>query len=218
MALYCFWTGNNAMTENRKKCFNSLKNSELNVILITSENFKEYEVEPLHEGYAFLSETHKADYLRTYFMHFYGGAYCDIKFLENSWKNCMQEFIEDDNCWIMGYKEIGPDGCAIIKNDPILTTILKQNWTSLIGNGAYLCKPKTPLTYEWYNKLIKKMNENLDQLKKYPSTHSTQVYSSSYPYPFMWTELLGQIFHPLLLNYKEKVRNNLKPPLFTNYK
>lgn len=218
MALYCFWTGTNFMTENRKKCLESLKNSELNVILITPENLHTFITEPLHEGYAYLSETHKADYLRTYFMHFYGGGYCDIKFLQDSWKISMEEFEKDENCWIMGYKEIGPHGCAIIKNDPKLSEILKQNWTNLIGNCAYLCKPKTPLTYEWYNKLIQKMNENLDQLKTYPSTHSAQIYSPSYPYPFMWTELLGQIFHPLLLNYKENIKYNLKPPQFTNYR
>jgi hypothetical protein len=151
-------------------------------------------------------------------MHFYGGAYCDIKELRSSWKSSIKEFNDDENCWIMGYKEVGPHGCANIRNNPDLSTKLKQNWECLIGNGAYLCKPKTPLTFDWYNKLLDKMNENIDNLKKFPSTHSRQVYSVAYPYPFMWTEILGQIFHPLLLNYKERVRNDLKPPLFTNYR
>jgi len=216
--LFCFWTGNNAMSENRKKSLESLiKNSGLEVKLITPNNLNEFIVEPLHEGYKFLSEVHKADYLRTYFMHFHGGAYCDLKKLEKSWKSCMELFINDDNCYIMGYKEIGPQGCAEIKNDQAMTLKLKQNWTSLIGNGAYICKPLTVFSHEWYNQLLTKMDENLDQLKKFPSKEPRQVYSKAYPYPFMWTEILGQIFHPLLLKYKEKVRNDLPPPLFTKY-
>ena len=113
----------------------------------------------MHEGFQYLSETHKADYLRTYFMHFHGGAYCDIKKLQHSWKNCMESFLKDENCWIMGYKEIGPHGCASIKNDPEMTKRLKENWECLIGNGAYMCKPLTPLTKEWYTKLLNKMDE-----------------------------------------------------------
>ena len=34
---------------------------------------------PLHPAYEYLSETHKADYMRTYCMNFYGGGYADIK-------------------------------------------------------------------------------------------------------------------------------------------
>jgi hypothetical protein len=36
---------------------------------------------PLHPAYKFLSAAHKADYLRCYLMHFYGGGYSDIKHL-----------------------------------------------------------------------------------------------------------------------------------------
>jgi len=216
--LFCFWTGTNEMSENRKKCLESLATSELTVKLITPETLKDYIVEPLHEGFYYLSETHKADYLRTYFMHFHGGAYCDIKKLEYSWKNKMESFLKDENCWIMGYKEVGPHGCAIIKNDSEMTHRLKENWECLIGNCAYLCKPLTPLTHEWYKTLMRKMDENLDQLKMFPSKDCRQVYSRAYPYPFEWTEILGQIFHPLLLNYKTKIRYDLPPPLFTNYR
>lgn len=45
---------------------------------------------PLHEGYQYLSCVHKSDYLRSYFMHFYGGGYGDIKFFKNggNWIEC----------------------------------------------------------------------------------------------------------------------------------
>jgi hypothetical protein len=41
------------MSETRKKCFDSLKNTKFNVILVTQDNID-------------------TDYLRTYFMNFHG--------------------------------------------------------------------------------------------------------------------------------------------------
>ena len=75
--IYCFWTGNNEMSDNRIECLENLKNvSECNVLLITKYNLSNYILSdvPLHPAFQYLSETHKADYLRTYFMHFYGGG------------------------------------------------------------------------------------------------------------------------------------------------
>ena len=42
------------------------------------------EKSPLHPAYNYLSSVHKADYLRCYLMHHHGGAYSDIKVIENS--------------------------------------------------------------------------------------------------------------------------------------
>ena len=80
--IYIFWTGDNEMSENRKKSIENLKNTcECNIILVTPLNLKSYILssQPLHEAYQYLSYTHKSDYLRTYFMHFIGGGYSDIK-------------------------------------------------------------------------------------------------------------------------------------------
>jgi hypothetical protein len=41
-----------------------------------------------------------------------------------------------------------------------------------------------------------------------------RVYTPEYPYPFEWTEILGQIFHPLIYKYKDKVLQTL--PKFDN--
>jgi hypothetical protein len=44
--IYCFWTGINEMSENRKKCLEQLKEvSECNVILVTPVNLHEYILE-----------------------------------------------------------------------------------------------------------------------------------------------------------------------------
>ena len=95
--VYCFWTGNNEMSETRKKCLNTIKNTNLNVILITPDNLNEYINEPLHEGYKYLSEVHKADYLRTYFMHFYGGGYTDVKETTEDWLDSVEKLYSDNS-------------------------------------------------------------------------------------------------------------------------
>ena len=61
--LYCFWTGNNEMTENRKRNIETLQWSGLDVQLVTPDNLNDYLLNdaPLHEGYQYLSDTHKSD-------------------------------------------------------------------------------------------------------------------------------------------------------------
>lgn len=214
--LYCFWTDKNEMTEPRKKALQTLSQTGLEVTFIHPGNLNDYLIEPLHEGYQYLSAVHKADYLRTYFMHHHGGGYADIKPNINNWTTFMDAFYLDYNAWILGYKEFDY-GCAIIKNDPEMTQTLQNHWYDLIGNGAYACKPRTPLTTEWYRQLIEKMDSNLQQLKKFPAKDPRQVYSPEYPYPFEWTEILGQIFHPLVYQYKHHALKTLPPPQCNNY-
>jgi hypothetical protein len=214
--LYCFWTGTNEMSSARKNNLETLKNSGFNVVLVTPSNLNEYIKESLHEGFQYLSDVHKADYLRTYFMHFYGGGYSDIKKTTESWLPTYNQLQSDPNKYIAGYKELDY-GVGNIKNNKNMTNLLKKNYEVLIGNGAYICKPNTPFTNEWYSNLVKKMDSKLALLKQYPSRSSREEYSTSYPYPFRFAELLREIFHPLCYKYKEHIINTLPPPDFTNY-
>jgi hypothetical protein len=204
--LYCFWTGNNEMSENRKKHLTSLNKTGLNVILITKDDLDQYIQEPLHEGFQYLSETHKADYLRTYFMHFYGGGYSDIKHTSESWLNANEELNNDPDLWIVGYKEI--EGGSPVSH-------LLDKYEDLIGNGAYICKANTPLTQKWYTTMISVMDSKLEMLKQYPSKSPQQVHSYDYPYPLRWAELLGEIFHQVIYEYKDHLLNTLPAPSFT---
>uniref|UniRef100_A0A6C0IF58 Uncharacterized protein n=1 Tax=viral metagenome TaxID=1070528 RepID=A0A6C0IF58_9ZZZZ len=201
------------MSDARKKCLNTLRNTNLNVILISESNLSQIVKEPLHEGYKYLSETHKADYLRCYIMHFYGGSYSDIKHTSKSWLSAIKD-LENSDKWINGFQEGAANDVAIIKNNSMLTNTLKENYKSLIGTSTFICKPNTLLTNEWYTQMIQLMDANLDNLKKYPSRKPQEVYTPEYPYPFEWTEILGQIFHPLIYKYKDKVLQTL--PKFDN--
>ena len=208
--LYCFWTGNNKMSETRKKCFDSLKNTKFNVILVTPDNIDTYILpdHPLHSGYVYLSETHKSDYLRTYFMNFYGGGYCDIKLCINSWIPSYEKLVYG-NAIAIGYEEV-KNGNAYLQN------IVPSN--HFIGNCSYICKPLTDFTKEWYNEMINCMDEKYEKLQQYPSRKpDEQREVDDYQYPLRWTELLGEIFHKYNYKYRHKILKGL-PVDFMNKK
>jgi len=206
--LYCWWTGNNEMSGNRKKCLASLTNTNLEVVFITQSNLNEYLVEPLHEGFRYLSDMHKGDYLKAYFMHFYGGAYTDIKFVQHDWSKYAKEMYENEDVWIMGYRENDEGGVAFNPDDKIYENS-RRNWRKLIGNGAYICKPKTQLTQEWYDLMIKLLDDNLEKLKKNPAKHHMDHNSPESEYPFRWAQVNGEIFHPLILKHNAHVSQDL---------
>ena len=66
--------------------------------------------------------------------------------------------------------------------------------------------------------MIIKMDTIYSQLKKYPSKSITQVYSEDYPYPLEWTELLGQIYHPIVYKYEDKLMKDLPYVNTENYR
>lgn len=208
--IYCFWTGDNPMSPNRKESLNSLQEtSECKILLITKQNLNKYVLpdHPLHPAFEYLSETHKADYLRTYFMHFYGGGYSDIKKTSGSWTSSFYELNRRNN-WICGYKEV--EGGVGYKP-------LESYWQDLIGNCAYICKPNTPLTNEWYNTMLNLLNEKYEQLKIHPSANPRDCAELGNGYPIKWTEMLGDIFHQVCYKYKEQIMNTLPISIFANY-
>jgi len=184
--IYVFWTGDNELTHNRKICLNHLKEiTECNIVLVTKDNLHEYILPeaPLHEGYKYLSLTHRADYLRTYFMHFHGGGYTDIKIPTGSWKKAFDDIIENKNIYINGYPELP-----------------QYNLDGYIGNCAYIARPNSEFTREWYNKLIHKMDEKIPLFNKsgYTPTPAQQFDEN---YPIHWEEILGDIFRSVLPKY-----------------
>ena len=209
--IYCFWTGQNEMSWQRKECLEQLiKVCECNVLLVTQENLPEFILPeyPLHPSYKYLSETHKADYLRTYFMHFYGGGYSDIKKTSGSWKKAFADLHSQSNYWICGYPEI-TGGVAY---PPII-----DKWDKLIGNGAYICKPKTPLTTEWYNEMISLLDTKLPDLIVNPSSNPQDCREVS-KYPIEWNEMLGRIFHKISYKYVDHLLNTLPISIFHSYR
>lgn len=219
--IYCFWTGKNKMSNNRKKALKSLKNnSEVNVTFITQKNLNKYilKTHPLHPAYEYLSETHKSDYLRWYFMHHYGGGYSDIKHNNFSWIPYFNQLYKNKNKWALGYKEVADHGLEVCS----INKAVLDNYFKIFGNGSYIFKPKTSITYEWGLKLHKLLDEKLPLLKENPSSYPRDCYGSIIPkinkkskYPIDWAEMLGCILSSILYKYNDKLLLNL-PIINTN--
>lgn len=210
--IYCFWTGNNKMSNERKAALESLQNdSGCKVILITPANLSEYILpeHPIHSAYEYLSYTHKADFLRTYFMRFHGGGYADIKKQTGSWVDSFEKLRKDNRYWILGYPEV-PGGVAYQPYG--------DKWKELIGNGAYICRPNTPLTIEWYDDMIRLLDSKMERLQQNPASYPQDCAESGSGYPLEWNEMLGRIFHKVCYRYRGRLLNTLPIPIFTNYR
>lgn len=120
--VWAMWFGPE-MTGNRRAAYNSLKaNIGVELKLVTQDNLKEYEIadHPFHPALSLpygsgLSGIGIGDYLRVYFMHFYGGGYHDVKPHDKSksWAPQFDAFEKDPELWMIGIAEggLGEIGC-----------------------------------------------------------------------------------------------------------
>ena len=142
-------------------------------------------------------------------MNFYGGGYSDIKQTTGSWINEFDKLYNSDK-WINGYVEIN-GGVAY---QPVI-----QYYNELIGNGAYICKPQTPLTKDWYNEMLLLLDTKLEKLRIFPATFPQDCAEhSGNKYPIEWNEMLGRIFHKICYTYKEHLINTLPISIFYGYR
>lgn len=213
--IWCFWTGKNEMSENRKRGYQSLlDNSGVEVKLITPDNLDYYILpnHPLHPAYEYLSLVHKSDYLRCYFMHFYGGGYSDIKPNYNSWNNSFEKLDESKNHYILGYTEL--NGLGMGRGQGEIDKDLIKNYLSCVGTGAFICKSNTSFTAEWYTELNRRMDYYHNNLKENPG--DTKGRNQGYPIKLL--AILSQIFAPLCLKYRNHIiHDNTVLPELTNY-
>lgn len=199
------------MSAQRRECFEQFQRTcGCRVVLVTKDNLHHLVLPeaPLHPAYEYLSETHKADYLRTYLMHFYGGGYSDIKKTRGSWVKCFEDLRQSD-AWLCGYQEYAGG---------VGWPPYAEFWSDLVGNGAYICKPGTPLTTHWYNEMIAVLDKKLPELRENPAKFPQDVKSETSNYPLGWTEILGQIFHRVCYDYKDRLLKTLPYSVFHGYR
>lgn len=212
--IFTFWTGTNTMSENRVKSLDTIAAfSGVPVALITRKNLDDFAIYPIHKSYEYLSDVHKSDYLRCYFMHYFGGGYCDIKHIERPWKPAFER-LEKSGAYALGYKEVSPNHVAEC-NTPEQKKELQLNYRKLIGCGAFIFMSYTPMTEEWLNTVESVMTAKYELLK---ANHGN-VRGDNPGYPLRWTELLGDILHPLCLKYQGKILqdDSIKPNFNKNY-
>lgn len=245
--IYCWWMNEEDMPPNRQSSLLNLKDvSGCEVIFITKKNLKNFILKdfPLHEGFKYLSEIQQGDYLKCYFMHHYGGGYSDIKKTVGSWIPFFNELHNNPDLYAIGYGERDPGHVARLENctlnpknskycldfstnetkDKWSSVHLKNNWSDLIGNGAFICKKNTPFTQDWWNGLNEKMDGYLNELKINPGSWGRDARDHINPntnqpskYPISWAVINGNIFHPLTLKYKNNIKKTLHYPIVVNY-
>lgn len=221
--IFIFWTGHNTLSENRMRSIQNMHEvCGVPIILISPYNLVDWIVPgyPLHPAYEYLSLVHKADYLRCYFMHHHGGGYSDIKMQKESWLSSFEALDENKMCYGNGYTEV--EGGVACIDDQQLYQEMNTNYKSLIGNGAYIFKSYTRFTEEWYNQLHSVLDQKLELLKdnpaKQPRDHLNLWLGNEYSkYPLKWTEILGNIFHPLVYKYQKQILHTLAAPSFEGY-
>lgn len=217
--IYVFWTGDNEITPNRLKGIKSLeKVSGIRVQLITPKNLPQYikAEDPLPEAYQYLSLNHRSDFLRGYFMYHYGGGYADIKTYYKSWVPAFDK-LDGSEAYAIGYPEIGWRGVSNRKiNNENLKNDLAINWSLLIGNGAFICRPHTRFAAEWYSTSRRRLVEHTDALCKHPAR---DFFGTNDDYPLAWESLQGEIFHPFCLKYHDRLlKDKALMPSFKNYR
>lgn len=195
--VYCFWTGTNEMSDNRISCLIQMyEKIGVPIVLVTLKNLEHFILkEQLHPAYEYLSETHKSDFLRVYFMHIFGGGYSDIKYPSGSWISSFEKLETGENnknLYMIGYDDV--------------------NSGDHVHLSSFICKPNTDLTRDWYDEIIKILDEKLELLKQNPSTGPQCFKTDNNMYPLRWRELLGETFEKIIVKYKENYDDTLPFP------
>ena len=221
--VFCLWTGDEAMSDNRLRALWTIfSNAGCPVAFINKNGVEDWEKSgfPFHPSFPCLSSTHKADYLRVYLMHHYGGGYADIKLTTKKWCGFFQQ-LEDSDRLALGYTELahgiphiaGPFGDQ-----------LRSSHTELIGLCAFIFKKNTALTAEWLAETEQLLDSKLRLLQQHPAQHPQDQTGATLPngetslYPLAWSELLGNIFHPLMYKYRANLIQAAIEPFFGSYR
>ena len=219
-SLYIFWTGNNPITPNRELHIQRMKEiCGCEVVLVTPENLSSFILpeHPLHPAYRYLSFTHRSDYLRCYFMHFYGGGYSDIKRIDFNWQPFLRELEGDETLWAIGYPEQSPTDIAL---GAYRYNELTKSLDKVMGLTSFIFKPGTPLTSAWLEQTEHTLDRYCRRLKRHPAK-CPQDFRYKRPrlgfsrfvsprkgssYPLEWSQILGDILHPLSYENSDKIR------------
>ena len=223
--IFCAWTGSNPLTANRAEALLSIyRETGCPVMFLNNATLRRWEKPdaPFHPAFEFLSETHRADYLRCYLMHFYGGGYTDLKHTAKSWSAAFELLRASPRAVGIGYQELGPQSVAPC-GEP-LESILRENAAKLIGNCAYIFRKNSAFTTRWLAATHALLDGRLERLRAHPARHPMDQTGVQLPdgsvsaYPLRWTEMLGDIFHPLVYEFHDTLIQADLMPSFQNYR
>ena len=167
---------------------------------------------PLHPAYEGLSLIHRADYLRTYLMHHYGGGYTDVKAAMSSWAPAFDEINADQDVWLTGYPELSYRFVAPV---PLpARRELQAHHARLLGNGAYICRPETPFTAAWLTEAERRLDDWSSDISQSPERCTPVLPATRCPFTDCWGR-----FSPLCLRYWRHLRQDVRlAPQVRDYK
>jgi hypothetical protein len=210
-----FKVENQKMSKNRFAAFKSLvENIGVPVILITSNNYSNFLIKshPIHKSFELLSGNHKSDYIRAYLLHHYGGGYHDIKHREENWQDCWGDWLVDDNIWIFGRRENNRRAIGYPPN----ARHIQNNYDKLVTMGWVICKPNTNFTGTLLRKIEDVLDQKYPELVAHPGYNSAGYYhenpfqmAEENNYPLRWLEIMGEISHPLMLEFTDHIKYGL---------
>lgn len=223
--VFSMWFGALQMSDDRSNCLASiLQNNGCPNVHITYKTLIKWMHPdfPIHGIFPYLSPVHQSDYMRCYFMHVYGGGYTDIKKTVADWQPFF-DALDQSDAWGCGYTEVSPHGVAAVGGE--LELAMKANYQRLIGFCSMIFKPQTPFTQHWLDAIHAIFNSKYELAKENPARHPLDRTGIQFAdgtissYPFQWTEIGGNIFHPLVYAYQDRLLHfNEIAPSFIQYR
>lgn len=171
---------------------------------------------PFHPAFEHLSLLHKSDYIRAYLMHHHGGAYVDVKQMTYSVRDLIGRLNASETHLALGYPEVTSNYAGHPHHE--LRSVLRRHYRALMGPSMFIFKPHSPFTAEWIRELHARMDYLAAPLAE-AGAGELSPYAMPPAYPIWWTEILGDILHPLSLKYRDRVMlTDDARPQMTNYR
>ena len=221
--VFCLWTGPEQMSPSRLQAIWSIFSAVgCPVAFVTPATLSQWIVpsHPLHPAFPYLSSVHKSDYLRCYLMHHFGGGYTDIKHTFKHWGGFFSSLEASDKD-ALGYQELA-HGIPHLSGEA--GDRIRAAHQELIGLCAFIFKKKTTLTTAWLERTELLLDQKLPLLMSNPAQHPMDQTGVTLPngersnYPLRWAELLGEIFHPLIFERRDRLMQAAIEPRFSDYR
>jgi hypothetical protein len=221
--IFCVWTGNEAMSGNRLNALWSIfSNAGCPIAYLNPNTIGAWEKPgfPFHPAYQYLSSTQKSDYLRCYLSHHYGGGYTDIKLTAKNWAPFFDQ-LEASNAYALGYPEL-QNGIPHMEGE--IGDRMRQIHSELIGICSFICRKGSPFTTRWIENAHRMLDAKLPLFEQHPAQHPMDHNGVILPngavsqYPLRWAGMGGELFTPLVHEFRDQIIKAPIEPIFGGYR
>jgi len=232
--VFVFWFGGQPMPRIRQDILHEIRESGLDVILITDDDVSDWVLPhaPLQPAFWLLTPIQRSDYFRAYLMHHYGGAYSDIKRPEGSWLPGLQLLADDPNLWAVGYSaarwQVTTCGIEPLpRYQPWRLRWYRYRWLQLnhnkiLGGSGFAFKPGTELTRLWLEGVQERVRIKTAALEANPGRWAKERFgdindgiASKYPVP--WLHIAADVLHPLSYRFRRHIARALPALSYEDY-